>query len=447
MRTPKAYNGNTTSSHADNLVFRLTLDENIDLTSEYVSSSVDNTSYSARSGSQTTFTSNQYRSINEVEEMRIPNIGASRRNSNKIRIEDGFLTGSLAREVSLQKSSFDFAPVDSNKLGVYFSPTDVIDKDIIYSLADVNYDNYIGDPRDQYESTYRELDNARKQYWKKYPEKNNFFDYLRILQYYDSGIFKQMESLLPARAKTTLGVLVEPNILNRSKEVIGDIPEYESLYYENAGEFERGIAPYHSSSIEKTIVTIGSEYTYYESETRVNRWIPESGSVGKVAMPSIYSIDKRLTNEWGNSFSTASITSGDIAVTFQEALQPVITASRMSEHNKVYEYYFSSSADAKAHPSNGTDAFHIGALSGSHYSWSLQDSEYQTLAYDSTLFRSFFAGTKIGDDLDDPDYPAVSVTLTSPTRLVTVDPAESRLVEDSKLRPRDTDFIKGEERE
>ena len=447
VRTPKAYNGNTTSSHADNLVFRLTLDEDIDLTSEYVSSSVDNTSYSARSGSQTTFTSNQYRSINEVEEMRIPNIGASRRNSNKIRIEDGFLTGSLAREVSLQKSSFDFAPVDSNKLGVYFSPTDVIDKDIIYSLADVNYDNYIGDPRDQYESTYRELDNARKQYWKKYPEKNNFFDYLRILQYYDSGIFKQMESLLPARAKTTLGVLVEPNILNRSKEVIGDTPEYESLYYENAGEFERGIAPYHTSSVEKTVVTVGSEYTYYESETSVNRWIPESGSVGKVAMPSIYSIDKRLTNEWGNSFSTASITSGDIALTFQEALQPIITASRMSEHNKVYEYYFSSSADAKAHPSNGTDAFHIGAMSGSHYSWSLQDSEYQTLAYDSTLFRSFFAGTKIGDDIDDPNYPAVSVTLTSPTRLVTVDPGESRLVEDSKLRPRDTGFIKGEERE
>ena len=86
-------------------------------------------------------------------------------------------------------------------------------------------------------------------------------------------------------------------------------------------------------------------------------------------------------------------------------------------------------------------------MSGSHFSWSLQDSEYQTLAYDSTLFRSFFAGTKIGDDIDDPNYPAVSVTLTSPTRLVTVDPAESRLVEDSKLRPRDTDFIKGEERE
>ena len=57
--------------------------------------------------------------------------------------------------------------------------------------------------------------------------------------------------------------------------------------------------------------------------------MPESGSVGKVAMPSIYSIDKRLTNEWGNSFSTASITSGDIAVTFQEALQPGLPRGRL----------------------------------------------------------------------------------------------------------------------
>ena len=41
----------------------------------------------------------------------------------------------------------------------------------------------------------------------------------------------------------------------------------------------------------------------------------------------------------------------------------------------------------------------------------------------------------------------MSVTLTSPTRLVTVDPGESRLVQDDKLRPRDTGFIKGEDLE
>ena len=75
--------------------------------------------------------------------MKVPDIGASRRNTNKIRIEDSFLTGSLSRQTTLQKASFDFAPVDSNKLGVYFSPTDIIDKDIIYSLADINYDDLI----------------------------------------------------------------------------------------------------------------------------------------------------------------------------------------------------------------------------------------------------------------------------------------------------------------
>ena len=104
------------------------------------------------------------------------------------------MTGSLSRYVTLQKSSFDFAPVDSNRLGVYFSPTDVIDRDIIYSLADVNYDDYIGDPRDEFEYSYRGLDDVRNSYWQKYKQVNNFWDYLRILQYYDSGIFKQMTS-------------------------------------------------------------------------------------------------------------------------------------------------------------------------------------------------------------------------------------------------------------
>ena len=36
--------------------------------------------------------------------------------------------------------------IDSNKLGVYFSPTDVVNEDIIYSVADFNFDD-IGDPQ------------------------------------------------------------------------------------------------------------------------------------------------------------------------------------------------------------------------------------------------------------------------------------------------------------
>ena len=295
VRTPKAYNGNTTSSHADNLVYRLTFDENVDLSGSagdrFVSSSVDNTTYSERTGIQNSFTANFYRSISEIEEMKIPDIGASRRSSNKIRIESSYLTGSLSRQTTLQKSAFDFAPVDSNKLGVYFSPTDVIDKDIIYSLADINYDDYIGDPRDEFEYSYRGLDDVRNSYWQKYKKINNFWDYLRILQYYDSGIFSQMKALLPARANSTLGVLIEPNILNRSKVVMGLPPEFESLYFENAGEFERGIAPFVTSSTVDSVISIGGEYPYYEGDVNAHHYEPQSGSIGALGQSSLYDIN------------------------------------------------------------------------------------------------------------------------------------------------------------
>ena len=77
-----------------------------------------------------------------------------------------------------------------------------------------------------------------------------------------------------------------------------------------------------------------------------------------------------------------------------------------------------------------------------HYSHSLVSSEVQSVAYDSTLFRSFYQATSHGSDKRDPNYPAVEITLTNPTRLVAVEPGESRLVDDTKANPRTTDFFK-----
>ena len=58
------------------------------------------------------------------------------------------------------------------------------------------------------------------------------------------------------------------------------------------------------------------------------------------------------------------------------------------------------------------------------------------------MFRSFYQATSHGADKNDPNYPAVEITLTNPTRLVTVEPGESRLVDDTKANPRTTDFFK-----
>ena len=64
---------------------------------------------------------------------------------------------------------------------------------------------------------------------------------MRIINFFDRSLFDQLSKLVPARANTNLGLLIEPNILERSKEVIGHVPEFENLYIENAGHFDDGL--------------------------------------------------------------------------------------------------------------------------------------------------------------------------------------------------------------
>ena len=117
---------------------------------------------------------------------------------------------------------------NSNQLGIYFSPVDVVNEDIMYSIADFNFDDFIGDPRDENKFQYKDLTHLRNEYFKRYTNTNNFFDYLRILSFYDKSVFDSVKSLLPARARTDLGVLIEPNLLERSKQVVGRGVEFDN---------------------------------------------------------------------------------------------------------------------------------------------------------------------------------------------------------------------------
>jgi hypothetical protein len=65
---------------------------------------------------------------------------------NKIRLTNNELVGSLDVITRATRSTTDDAPIDSKKLGVYFSPQTMIDEDIIAQLGFTVLDDYIGDP-------------------------------------------------------------------------------------------------------------------------------------------------------------------------------------------------------------------------------------------------------------------------------------------------------------
>ena len=87
--------------------------------------------------------------------------------------------------------------------------------DIMKSLGSFSIDDYIGDPSDDYKDSYTKLKNLRNYYFDRY--NLNFQEYIQLVRYIDKSLFDVLESLVPARAKVSSGLLIQPHILERSK--------------------------------------------------------------------------------------------------------------------------------------------------------------------------------------------------------------------------------------
>jgi len=129
-----------------------------------------------------------------------------------INSEDGL---SLDYKSRSTKKSFDTAPIDTDRLGLFFSPIKEINMDILKSLGNFNIDDYIGNPSDEYNYEYSDLKRLRNYYFKRF--ELNFNEYVQLVRYIDKSLFDTLESLVPARAKVSSGLLIEPHILERSK--------------------------------------------------------------------------------------------------------------------------------------------------------------------------------------------------------------------------------------
>ncbi len=317
-RTPKAYNGNTYSSSYESLLTRYELNDNVNLQSTPTASNTAHLkTYENHSADVNGFTGNFFRSIVDQEQIRVPKIGSTRRNATKIRIENNTLTSQLNPDISKEVSSQDFAPIDSEKLGIYLSPTDVVNEDIIYSLADFDFDDFIWDPRDEFEYSYRTLEQKRLEYFKRYFGSNSFWDYMRILTYYDSSVFRTLKQFIPARAKPQFGTLIEPNILERTKEVIGKKPSTTQPYDENAGQFEPGLAITSLPSGSDNVIKLGGTFPLYESVLVFN-----TGSRG-TNIATLVKIDQlNPDSAEPDTYATASVTFGGEGITFGEVLSP-----------------------------------------------------------------------------------------------------------------------------
>jgi hypothetical protein len=216
---PDATNGNSYTSSTEDLVFRLDFEYPKDRKNDtdIINVAVSN-KYGVSVGTAVGFPSAslypyQYTPYDRTVTAKVPSLGFN--SSDKIRFEEQTLVGDLSHKVRATKKAFDRAPIDSSRLGLFFSPIKELNMDILKSFGSFNIDDYIGAPDDEYNDEYTSLKTVRDYYFQRL--NRNIYEYINLVRQIDKSLFDVLTDLAPARAKVSKGLLIEPHLLERSK--------------------------------------------------------------------------------------------------------------------------------------------------------------------------------------------------------------------------------------
>jgi len=166
-------------------------------------------------------------------------------NNDKIRIVSNNITGSvLYPHISLQQnstSSISFRTNDLHYLDISFSPQDKIDIFTSASITATNptwsMDDFIGDPRYQYNSSYPTLEVERTKYLSPLTASivpysgssasgsigaTDYNSFIRLIQFFDNSLFKMLKDYVPARTSLSTGITISSPILERNKWVFAN---------------------------------------------------------------------------------------------------------------------------------------------------------------------------------------------------------------------------------
>ena len=169
-------------------------------------------------------------------------------NTIENRAVDIYTTASvLSNELSLQTfptASNQFRDNDMHYVDISFSPQTQIDTYISGAIASNNptwiLDNYIGDPRQQYSSSYSDLDAQRKLYFETgvagfNPFTASLLDYngfVRLIEFFDNSLFKMLSDFVPERASLSTGITINSPVLERNKSVYSVPTATEQTVYD-----------------------------------------------------------------------------------------------------------------------------------------------------------------------------------------------------------------------
>lgn len=317
----------------------------------------------------------------------VPSMGALNLMNNKIRIESASLKGTLNTDKSNEISQYDYAPIDSNLLGTYFTTTDTVNFDIYNSEGYFEADDWVGDPDKRYNEDYPILKYRAKNYFQKYTSGTALDLIMDMLSRYDMSVFDQIKQLLPARVDWHKGILIEPHVFERNKYQRERDITISRHYYEGVIGIGTDII---TASRNDYGLTSGSKrpdgvvdlYDYKASTYKYD-----------LAVLSGSTYVNRTNGYWEYSPTGSTI-----------------TTSRLSNIYEEPKYFFSSKEDAETLTPNST-SFHYAEIQDTRLPLSLENLYYNGCRITSDSLTT--------DSEDTPDGgPVVEITTVDPNVLV-----------------------------
>lgn len=265
---------NETSSY-NNLIFRLPLGSELDTLKQNINSSSYHPSQILSfisGGISSSITENTspnfiiYEPNYEEYKLNSPVLFES---NEKIKIieSDILPDNTLSPNISIEKPlEFEQTEINTN-LEVAFSPQDSINYNIIEQLGNFNLDEYIGDPRDKQKTKYPDLNKLKSFYYQKFLRKQNIFDLIKLLSYFDNSLFKMIKDFIPAKSDIATGFVVKSPILERNKALIFE-PVLNTSYFE--GELNTAFISGTNPVSTNLLTSNTKEYSYVSGAFIVN---------------------------------------------------------------------------------------------------------------------------------------------------------------------------------
>jgi hypothetical protein len=178
---------------------------------------------------------------------------------------------------------------NSINIEVGFSPADTINNYISASGVLVGgIDQYIGNPGYAASSSYTALDTLKTSYFQSYNNPHSVWEYIRLIKFYNNGLFKAIKDFVPARADVSTGIIIKSHMLERNKQP----------------RFEPSASIYNNFTQSIYLVSItGSSANTISGSTAWSGY--RTGSIGYIPFTSSQGVEK-FTGEFGGSTITAT---------------------------------------------------------------------------------------------------------------------------------------------